>query len=122
MESLDASKDSSADDGENVVERQDSVTDRIDDEIANPAETFSKDGDSSLNEIEGEIERQDAQPPEKDCHQKNGPRNKWSSGPIFLWKVGPGTTFFGKIGPRATFFMEKWSYCEKSGPFSGPKT
>ena len=56
VESLDDSKDSSADDGENVMERQDSVTDRADDEIANPAETFRKDGDSSLNEIEGEIQ------------------------------------------------------------------
>ena len=65
VESLDDSKDSSGDDGESVMERLDSVTDRADDDIANPAETFSKDGDSSLNQVEREIERQDAHPPAK---------------------------------------------------------
>ena len=48
------------------MERPDSVTDRADDEIANPAKTFSKDGDSSQNEGEGETQRQDAQLPAKE--------------------------------------------------------
>ena len=58
VESLDNSKDSSTNNGESVMERQDSVTGR--------AATFSKFGDSSLNEVEEETEGQAAQPPAKE--------------------------------------------------------
>ena len=49
------------------MERQNSLTDRAEsDEIATPTDTFSKDDhDSSLNEVEGEIEEQNIQPPAK---------------------------------------------------------
>ena len=45
-----------------------------------------------------------------------GPRDQNFRGKLIL-----GLLFSRKIGPRVTFFMEKWSYREKSGPFSGAK-